>query len=88
MSASPATTYTGSIPKKSDITQATNQVFKFENFLDCLIGDIRGNTIAVIGTINSGFMSIQYLYAPQIHYNLSGKPIVLGICPIRKASSA
>jgi hypothetical protein len=43
--------------------------------LDCLIGGIRGNTVAAIGTINLGLLFIQYLYAPQIHYNLSGKPI-------------
>ncbi len=54
---------------------APDQVFKFGNFLDCLIGSIRGNTIAAIGTINPGSLCIQYLYAPQIHYDLSGKPI-------------
>ncbi len=76
MNVSPEPTYTGSIPKRPDITGAPNQVFKFDNFLDSLIGGIRGNTVAAIGTINPGLLCIQYLYAPQIHYNLSSKPIV------------
>ncbi len=76
MNVSPSPTYTGSIPKRPDIMGAPDQVFKFDNFLDSLIGGIRGNTIAAIGTINPGLLCIQHLYAPQIHYNLSGKPIV------------
>jgi hypothetical protein len=72
MNVSPAHTYTGSIPKRPDITGAPYQVFKFDNLLDCLIGGIRGNIIAAIGTINPRLLCIQYLYAPQIHYNLSG----------------
>jgi hypothetical protein len=67
--------YMGSIPKRSDITGAPNQVIKFNSFLDHLIGGIRGNTIAAIRIINLGPLCIQYLYAPQIHYKLSGKPI-------------
>jgi hypothetical protein len=77
MNVSPAPTYTGSIPKRPDITGAPDQVLKFDNFLDCLIGGIlRVNTIAAIGTINLGLLCIQYLYAPQIYYDLSfGQPI-------------
>jgi hypothetical protein len=75
MSVSPALTYTGLIPKKPDITGAPNQVFKFNNLLDQLIGSIKGNTIAAIGTINPGSLCIQSLEAPQIHYDLSGQPI-------------
>jgi hypothetical protein len=75
MSISTALSYTGSTPKRPDITGAPNQVFIFENFLDQLIGGIKGNTIATIGTINPGSLCIQYLYAPLIHYDLSGQPI-------------
>jgi hypothetical protein len=64
MSASPATTYTGLIPKRSDIAGIPKQVFNFDNFLDHLMGNIKGNTIAVIGTINPGSLCIQYFYAP------------------------
>jgi hypothetical protein len=64
-----------SFPKRPDITGAPDQVFKFENFLDCLIGGIKANTISAIGTINPGSLCMQFLYAPQIHFNLAGKPI-------------
>jgi hypothetical protein len=76
MSISPALTYTGSIPKRPEIMGARNQVLKFDNFLDQLIGEIKGNSIAAIGTISPGSLRIQYLYASQIHYNLAGQPIV------------
>jgi hypothetical protein len=69
------TTYTASFPKRPDITGAPDQVFKFDNFLDCLIGGIKANTISAIGTINLGSLCTQFLYAPQIHFNLAGKPI-------------
>jgi hypothetical protein len=75
MNVSPTLTYTGSIPKRLDITGAPDQVFKFKNFLDCLIFGIRGNTVAAIRTINLGLLCIEYLFAPQTHYNLFGKPI-------------
>ncbi len=75
MSASPAPTYMGLIPKRPDITGAPKKVFKFNNFLERLIGSIKGSTIASIGTINPGSLLIQYFYVPQIHYNLSRQPI-------------
>jgi hypothetical protein len=75
MNVSPALIYKNSIPKRPDIMGAPDQVFKFDNFLDCLIVGIRGNTVVAVGTINPGLLCIEYLYAPQIHYNLSGKPI-------------
>ena len=69
------TTFVTSFPKRNDITGAPDQVFKFDNILDHLTGGIRTKTIAAIGTINPGSLCLQYLFAPQIHYNLSGAPI-------------
>ncbi len=69
------TTYVTSFPKRNDIMGAPDQVFKFDNFLDHLEGCIRAKTIAAIGTINPGSLCLQYLFAFQIHYNLSGAPI-------------
>ena len=69
------TTYMTLLPKRNDITGAPSQVFKFDNFLDRLTGGIIANTIAAIGTINPGSLCLQYLFTPQIHYNLSGEPI-------------
>ncbi len=75
MSITANTTYTVSFPKRPDITGAPNQIFKFDNFLDCLIGGIKANAISAIRTINPGSLFCQYLYAPQIHFNLASKPI-------------
>jgi hypothetical protein len=75
MSVTANMTYTASFPKRPDITGAPNQVFQFNNFLECLIVGIKANTISAIGTINLGSLCIQYLYAPQIHFNLAGEPI-------------
>jgi hypothetical protein len=69
------TTYVTSFPKRNNITGAPDQVFKFDNFLDYLMGGIRAKTIAAIGTINPESLCIQYLFATQIHYDLSGTPI-------------
>ncbi len=38
-----------------------------------MIGGIKANTIFAIGTINPGSLCTQYLYAPQIHFNLAGE---------------
>ena len=70
------TTYTASFPKRKDITEAPNKVSNFDNFLDCLMGGIKANTIVAIKTINPGSLCLQYLFTSQIDYNLSGRPIV------------
>jgi hypothetical protein len=75
MSVTANTTYMASFPKRPDITGAPDQVFQFNNFLERLIGGIKGNTISAIGTINPGSLCTQFLYAPQIHFNLAGEPI-------------
>jgi hypothetical protein len=75
MSVTANTIYTASFPKRPDIMGAPDQSFQFNNFLERLIGGIKANTISAIGTINTGSLCTQYLYAPQIHFNLAGKPI-------------
>jgi hypothetical protein len=75
MSITANTTYMASFSKKPVITGARDQVFRFNNFLDCLIGGIKANTISAIGTINRGSLSTQFLYASQIHFNLADNPI-------------
>jgi hypothetical protein len=74
--------------KRPNITGDPNQVFKFDNFLDRLIGGIKANTISAIRTINLGSLSTQFLYAPQIHFNLAGNPLPsLETRPTKWASS-
>jgi hypothetical protein len=64
-----------SFPKRPDTMGAPDKVFKFNNILDRLIGGIKANTISAIGAINLGSLCTQYLYAPQIHFNLAREPI-------------
>ena len=81
--------YTDSYQKRPDITGAPDQVFKFNNFLEYLLGGIKANTISAIGTLNSGSMCIQYLYAPQVHYDFSGTPLaIVGNSSNKKANLA
>jgi hypothetical protein len=75
MSITANTIYMASFPKRPNITGAPNQVFKFNNFLDRLIGGIIANTISTIWTINPGSLCTQFLYAPKIHFSLAGNPI-------------
>jgi hypothetical protein len=75
MSLTANTTYMASFSKRPNITGAPDQVFKFNNFLDCLIGGIKFNTISAIGTINLGSLCTQFLYALQIHFNLASNSI-------------
>jgi hypothetical protein len=53
------TTYMASFPKRPNITGASDQDFMSDNFLDCLIGDIKTNTISAIGTINPRLLCTQ-----------------------------
>jgi hypothetical protein len=75
MSITANTTYTAYFPKRPKIMGAPDQVFQFNNFLERLIGGIKANIISAIRTINPGSLCTQYLYAPQIHFNLAGNPI-------------
>jgi hypothetical protein len=52
MSITANTTYMASFPKRPNIMGAPDQVFKFHNFLDLLIGGIKASTISAIRTIN------------------------------------
>jgi hypothetical protein len=75
MSITANTTYMASFSTRPDIMGAPDQAFKFNNFLDHLIGGIKANTISAIGTINLGSLCTQFFCAPQIHFNLAGDPI-------------
>ena len=77
MSVDTASYYMDLYPQHPDITGEPDQVFKFDNFLEYLLGGIKANTISAIGTHNAGSMCIQYLYALQVHYDLSGTPLAI-----------
>jgi len=73
-----ATHFTKSSPKRADITgspeQAFNMQFKRTPYLEYILGGIAAKTIAALGSVATDG-SFQYLYAPQIHKDLGGKPI-------------
>jgi len=67
---STATQFTKIFPKREDITGSPEQAFH-------MLGDPRGvstGTITAFGTIDPGG-TFQYLYAPQVHYDLGGDPV-------------
>jgi len=61
-----------------DITGSPEQAFHMQDNCDkyfkFLIGGIFAGTIAAIGTIAPGG-TFQYLYAPQVQYDLGGEPV-------------
>jgi len=70
--------YTELFPKQRDITGSNNQAFgKGEDVFEYVIGGIKANTIAAVGTIALGTTIVQYLFAPKIQYNLGGAPKML-----------
>ena len=79
MSSSP-THYTDLNPKRGDITGSNNQAFGIgEDAVSYIIGGIKAETIAAIGTCSLGSSIVQYLYAPRIHHNLGGEPkLIIG----------
>ncbi len=88
MSITANSTFMASFPKRPDITGAPNQVFKFDNFLDCLIGGITSIPYLLLGP------STWDLYAPNtfmpprsISIWLVNPLPSLETCPIKWASS-
>ena len=78
---SPPLYYTDIFPKQGDISGLNDQAFgKGEDVLFHLVGGIRANTIAAIGTFAPGTSIVQYLFAPKIHHDLVGAPkSIIGI---------
>ncbi len=75
---STVTHFTKSLPKREDITGSPNQAFNMqvsrEVYLEYLLGGITAGTISALGLVaTSG--CFQYLYTPQLHRSLGGKPI-------------
>jgi hypothetical protein len=76
MSVTADTTYMASFPMRPNIMGAPDQVFKFDNFLNCLIGGIKANTISAIRTIDQGSLCTQYLCYPQTRLHFTA--VILG----------
>jgi hypothetical protein len=82
--------YTNLFLKWGDISGSNNQAFgKGEDVLSHLVGGIKSNTIAAIGTLAPGTSIVQYLFAPKIHHDLGGAPkLIVGNASNKLGSSA
>ncbi len=75
---STATHFTKIFLKRTDITGSPEQAFHMQDnhdkYFKYLIRGISAGTIAAIGMIAPGG-TFQYLYAPQVRYDLGGEPV-------------
>jgi hypothetical protein len=66
--------YTKLYPKQGDLTGSPYQAYKLlpAKYFDHILGGIGAGTIATLGTVAPGSYNLSYIYAPQVHTNLSG----------------
>jgi hypothetical protein len=71
--------FTKSLPKRGDIMGSPNQAFNMNStrkgYYDYILGGITAGIIAAIGTLSHESNNFIYLFAPQIHCDLGGKPL-------------
>jgi hypothetical protein len=69
-----ATHYTKFYPKQGDLTGSPDQAYNLlpAKYFDHILGGIGARTIATLGTVAPGSYNLSYIYAPQVHANLSG----------------
>jgi hypothetical protein len=70
----PATYYTQLYPKQGDITGSLEQAYNLlpAKYFDHILGGIGAGTTAALGTVAPGSYNLSYIYAPQVHTDLSG----------------
>jgi hypothetical protein len=70
----PATYYTKLYPKQGDLTNSLEQAYNLlpAKYFDHILGGIGAGTIAALGTVAPGSYNLSYIYAPQVHTDLSG----------------
>jgi hypothetical protein len=69
-----ATHYTKLYPKQGDLTSSLDQAYNLlpAKYFDHILGGIGAGTIAALGTVAPGSYNLSYIYAPQVHTDLSG----------------
>jgi hypothetical protein len=69
-----ATHYTKLYPKQGNHTSSPDQAYILlpTKYFDHILGGIGAGTIATLGTVASSSYNLSYIYAPQVHTNLSG----------------
>ncbi len=68
-----ATHYTKLYPKRGNPTGSLDQAYNLlaKKYFDHILGGIGVGTIAALGTAAPGSYNLSYIYAPQVHTNLS-----------------
>jgi hypothetical protein len=69
-----ATHYTKLYPKQGDLTGSPDQAYNLlpKKYFNHILGGIGAGTIVTLGTIALGSYNLSYIYAPQVHTDLSG----------------
>jgi hypothetical protein len=69
-----ATHYTKLYPKQGDLTGSPDQAYNLlpAKYFNHILQGIGAGTIAALGTVAPGSYNLSYIYAPQVHTNLSG----------------
>jgi hypothetical protein len=69
-----ATHYTKLYPKQGNLTSSPDQAYNLlpAKYFDHILGGISAGTIATLGTVAPGSYNLSYIYAPQVHTDLSG----------------
>jgi hypothetical protein len=69
-----ATHYTKLYPKQGNLTGSLDQAYNLllAKYFDHILGGIGAGTIAALGTVAPGSYNLSYIYAPQVHTDLSG----------------
>jgi hypothetical protein len=70
----PATYYTKLYPKQGDLTGSSEQAYNLlpSKYFDHIFGGIGASKIAALGTVAPGSYNLSFIYAPQVHTDLSG----------------
>jgi hypothetical protein len=70
--------FTESLPKYPEVTGTSNQVFSFaKDFGTMVLKLIQTKTIAATSTVTPGSTTLQYLFDPIIHHDLTGNPTTI-----------
>jgi hypothetical protein len=69
-----ATHYTKLYPKQGNLTGSPDQAYNLlpAKYFNHILGDIGAGTITALGTVAPGSYNLSYIYAPQVHTDLSG----------------
>jgi hypothetical protein len=70
----PATHYTKLYPKRGNFTGSPDQAYNLlpAKYFDHILLGIGPGRIATLGTVAPGSYNLSYIYAPQVHIDLSG----------------